>query len=1305
MRETNSTLRILRWAALSLVMTVVCINGTIAQPYCAMACNNNIQVSLNGNCEAEITYDMMLEDPNNSNICLPNGPQAFEVIVMDSNGESIPTSPVVTCDQIGAYEALGGVVPVKVKHWATGNECWGTIIVEDKLDPVLNCPPVSIMCNQSLNIPQPQVTDNCDNFPFAQNCGAITITFEDEWIDYGCVPNNGLSARVIRTYTATDASGNTGTCDQVVDLMRATLADVDLPAHRDGLPGNLPAIDCSSACAADLDADIDFNSIACTGYPSKGGIPIDVDGGYCEINVTVENTRIDICDGSFKILRDYRLVDWCTGEILDYTQIIKVVDDETNIECPTIPPLGTNDGPTSCSWSGVLPMADVTQNGSAEECSSFTVETRVYILVPIPPHGLGFQEELFATLNGNGGFVSGLPIGTIRIEYEVTDDCGNHDECDVTVEVVDNDAPTPVCDEFTVSTLSPFPSCEAIIYAETFDDGSHDNCCDADELIFEVSTNANGGYGPFVSYNSCVQNEMVFLRVTDCNDNTSEPCMIEVSVDDKDDPIIQCPADKTIECWTSFDDQGDATAQDCSDFDITKQLIQENLDACGVGFVRFRFTATDEKGNSSNCIQRIDVVDSTPISVTFPPDRTVTCTTTGGGGFQGSIDPEDLPGNNTPNINGEDCELIAVDYDDQVLTISGDACFKVLRTWTVINWCIFDADEDLNEDNGYFTDIQEIKVIDEAAPVVDCPADFTVGIFSDDCTATVNIPVPDADDCAPDDLLNYSVMGDFNSFSNPNVGIGTYTVVIRVEDGCNNKTDCEVEITVEDQKNPTAYCKEGIIITMMNTTPPMVPLWAIDLDDGSFDNCPGDLEILISNANNPTPSDGITFDCDDIATGAEQAVIITVTDAAGNSDFCETFVIVQDNQGVCPNNPGDPLIAGMTMTEADQSVEGVEVAINGGMMSGMAMTTATGYTLDVMAGGDYTATPSMDTDPLNGVSTFDLVIMRKHILGTSLLNSPYKLIAADVNNSGSVTTLDMVNLRKLILQIDNTFQNNTSWRFVEAAYTFPQPINPWAEVFPEVINVNNVNAPVNNADFVAIKIGDLNGNASVSDNLLGADDRSATTMTINADNAKLNRGEQITIDFTSDMATVGYQFTLDFDQNALELVNVVDGTAKAENFGLTLLKEGAITVSYDGEAAADLFSLTFVAKADVVLNETMSISSRYTTAEAYNAAGEVSNVELNFNGTIASTEFELYQNTPNPFRGETVIGFNMPTEAAATLTVQDVSGKVLMVVDRTFAQGFNQVTIDGADLPSTGVLYYTLSTDDATATRKMIMVK
>ena len=78
----------------------------------------------------------------------------------------------------------------------------------------------------------------------------------------------------------------------------------------------------------------------------------------------------------------------------------------------------------------------------------------------------------------------------------------------------------------------------------------------------------------------------------------------------------------------------------------------------------------------------------------------------------------------------------------------------------------------------------------------------------------------------------------------------------------------------------------------------------------------------------------------------------------------------------------------------------------------------------------------------------------------SKLASMASMIAADANNSGSVTTLDLVAIRRVILQIDDNFQNNTSWRFVDADYVFPSPTNPWSNGFPELINMNNVDLDV-----------------------------------------------------------------------------------------------------------------------------------------------------------------------------------------------------------------------------------------------------
>jgi hypothetical protein len=201
-------------------------------------------------------------------------------------------------------------------------------------------------------------------------------------------------------------------------------------------------------------------------------------------------------------------------------------------------------------------------------------------------------------------------------------------------------------------------------------------------------------------------------------------------------------------------------------------------------------------------------------------------------------------------------------------------------------------------------------------------------------------------------------------------------------------------------------------------------------------------------------------------------------------------------------------------------------------------------------------------------------------------------------------------------------------------------------------------------------------------------------------------GNEYKVDFTAaDLKGVeGFQFTLNLDKKGLELVDIVPGIAEEENFGI-FTEEGVITASWNGESKGGvLFSLVVRAKENTNLSEVLNLNSRYTAAEAYKG-GEVMNVGLNFNAAKASANYALYQNTPNPFAGETVIGFNLPVAAQATLTIQDVTGRTLKVINGQYAKGYNQVNLKSKELTATGVLTYTLKAADYTLTKKMIVVE
>ena len=175
-------------------------------------------------------------------------------------------------------------------------------------------------------------------------------------------------------------------------------------------------------------------------------------------------------------------------------------------------------------------------------------------------------------------------------------------------------------------------------------------------------------------------------------------------------------------------------------------------------------------------------------------------------------------------------------------------------------------------------------------------------------------------------------------------------------------------------------------------------------------------------------------------------------------------------------------VSGIVSVYTNVPIPNCKVFISGGT-SGYVYTDATGrYSFpNVPAGGNYVITPVRDTNDLNGVTTADLLLIVNHILGLQTLNSPWKIIAADVNHNNMVTTFDIVEARKLILGIYPALPANASWRFFPASITFGNPENPFASGLPlESIQITNLQGHFTAGSFKGVKVSDTNNSASAT---------------------------------------------------------------------------------------------------------------------------------------------------------------------------------------------------------------------------------
>lgn len=338
--------------------------------------------------------------------------------------------------------------------------------------------------------------------------------------------------------------------------------------------------------------------------------------------------------------------------------------------------------------------------------------------------------------------------------------------------------------------------------------------------------------------------------------------------------------------------------------------------------------------------------------------------------------------------------------------------------------------------------------------------------------------------------------------------------------------------------------------------------------------------------------------------------------------------------------------------------------------------------------------PERDFDHNNGVSTFDIIEIQKHILGVELLESPYQHIAADVNKSGSITTIDIIQIRKLILNIDERFTNNTSWRFVLGSFDFPENIDPLSTSFPEFLDFSTENAANYASGFIAIKVGDVNNSAewlSPSTDNLVASRNTAPGLSLSYTDHMLVAGEvtPVEISLETEALLAGWQFELAHTAE----VEFLDVAASEDLEPYLHMWEESLRMSFHEESSSGVsmsITLFMKANADVQLSNVLHFGPDLHS-ESYGLSGEGLAVNLiSSQDDDMNLKMEMLQAEPNPFSIATTISFYAPATEQVRWELLGADGKILLTKVIAAEVGMNSFTLRADEVPVQGYFAHRL---------------
>jgi len=383
---------------------------------------------------------------------------------------------------------------------------------------------------------------------------------------------------------------------------------------------------------------------------------------------------------------------------------------------------------------------------------------------------------------------------------------------------------------------------------------------------FNGTTNATGTYPEGLNF--------ITWTVTDAAGNTAT-CPQVVYIVDVTPPTISCPSGITQDmdlgaCEATVSVPVPTTSDNCS-LILNNNSYNGGPDASGTypeGATTVTWTAIDVSGNTATCSTTITVnPDSEPPSLVCPADIVQDVDVASSTATVNMASPVVI--DNCPGANA-----VVNDFN---MTSDGSGTYSI--GITTVNWTATDG-------AGNTSTCSMTVNIEEPSVSIACPADINQNNDAGVCNANVAVPAPVV-------AGGSTFVNDFNNTSDAtdNYPVGTTLVTWTATSSAGATAFCTMQITVNDNENPTISCPSSIT---QNTDAGGCDAVVTYTAPTTSDNCPGETTSLSAGQGS-----GGTFQ---LGTTTESYQVV---DAAGNTASCSFMVTVVDAENPSVTCPAD----------------------------------------------------------------------------------------------------------------------------------------------------------------------------------------------------------------------------------------------------------------------------------------------------------------------------------------------------------------------------------------------------------------